>query len=106
VRLENLSFRKIAIAISVLAFLNWVGLQFVFLPKMTQQERTQIYAGWMSTPFPYAISLALICIAIWFAISYRGRYSTRGRRIAAFGMAIGALGGMLLILVIRATRHI
>ena len=105
-KLEDLSLRQVAVAIPILALLNWAIFQFGILPKMTEQERNEIYAGWMSTPYPYVISLAFICAAIWFVFSYRGRYSTQGRRVAAFGMALGAMCGMLLILVIRITWHI
>jgi len=38
--------------------------------------------------------------------SYRGRYSTHGTKIAAFGMAMGAFCGMLLTLLIRLSWHI
>jgi len=106
VKLEHVSFRQIAVAIPILAFLNWAIFQFEILPKMTSQERNEIYAGWMSTPYPYLISLAFICAAVWFVFSYRGRYSTQGRRIAAFGMALGTVCGMILILVVRITWHI
>ena len=105
-KLENVSFRQIAVAIPILAFLNWAIFQFEILPRMTDEERSGIYAGWMSTPYPYLISLAFICAAVWFVFSYRGRYSTQGRRIAAFGMALGTVYGMILILVIRVTWHI
>jgi hypothetical protein len=106
VKLENLSFRLVAVAVAMLALVNWAIFQFAALPKMTEQERRGIYAGWMSTPYPYAISVVLICAAIWFAFWYRGRFSTHGIRIAAFGMAVGALFGMLMILMIRLTWHI
>jgi hypothetical protein len=106
VRLEKLSFRQVTVGIFVLALLNWAFLQFAALPNMSEQERRAIYSGGMSTPYPYAISVALICAAIWFAFSYHGHYSTQGRRIAAFGMALAGLCGMLMILVIRLTWHI
>jgi hypothetical protein len=106
VKLEDLSFRQVAVVIPILALLNWAIFQFGILPKMTEQERNAIYAGWMSTPYPYVISLGLVFAAIWFVFSYRGRFSTQGRRIAAFGMALGTVCGMLLILVIRITWHI
>jgi len=60
----------------------------------------------ISTPLPYAISLALISAAIWFAFFYRGRYATHGRRITAFATALAGLCAMLMILVIRVTWHI
>lgn len=90
----------------MLGLLNWAILQFALLPGMTEQERRGIYAGWMSTPYPHVSSVVLICTAIWFVFSYHGRYSTHGRRIAAFAMVLGALGGMLMILVIRLSWHI
>jgi hypothetical protein len=94
------------VGIPILALLNWGIFQFEILPKMPEQERKDIYAGWMSTPYPYVISLAFVCAAIWFAFSCRGRFSTHGRRIAAFGMALATVWGMLLMLVIRSTWHI
>ena len=103
--LENLSFRQVAVAVPILGLLNWAIFQFG-MSRMTEQERRGIYAGWMSTPYPYAISVALVCTAIWFVFFYRGRYATHGRRITAFAMALGALCGMLMILVIRVTWHI
>jgi len=106
VKFESLSFRQVAVGIPILALLNWGIFQFGILPKMPEQERKGIYAGWMSTPYPYVISLAFVCAAIWFAFSYRGRSSTHGRRIAAFGMALATVCGMLLMLVIRSTWHI
>ncbi|HXR32202.1 MAG TPA: hypothetical protein VN830_00730 [Verrucomicrobiae bacterium] len=105
-RLENLSLRQVAIAVPILGLVNWAIFLFAFLPKMTEQDRKGIYAGWMSTPYPYAGSIALICAAIWFVFLYRGSYSTQGRRVAAFAMALGASCGMLIILVIRITWHI
>jgi hypothetical protein len=39
------------VAAAILGILNWAVLQFVILPHMTQQERVDIYAGWMSTPY-------------------------------------------------------
>jgi hypothetical protein len=105
-RLENLSFRQIGVAVAILWIFTWAVLQFVILPHMTQQERGEIYAGWISTPYPYAISVALILAASWFAFFYRGRYATYRRRIFVFGMALGGIGGMLMILVFRVTWHI
>ena len=103
---ENLPFRLVGVAVPVLGLINWAIFQFALLPNMTELERKGIYAGWMSTPYPYAISVPLVCAAIWFAFWYRGRYATHGIKIAAFAMAVGALSGMLLILVIRLTWHI
>jgi len=88
--LESLSFRQVAAGTFVLALLNWTFLQFVALPNMSEQERREIYAGWPSAPSFYAISVAIIFAFVWFAFFYRGRHSTHGRRIAAFGMALGA----------------
>lgn len=105
-RLGDLSFRQISVAVAILWIFSWIVSQFVILPHMTQQERTGIYAGWMSTPYPYVISLSLILGACWFAFLYRGRYATHGRRIFAFGMALGGIGGMLMILLLRASWHI
>jgi hypothetical protein len=106
VRLENLSFRQVAVAVAILGLTNWAILQFAALPNMTEQERAGLYAGWMSTPYPYAISAALIAAALWFVILYQGRYATHGKKIAAFGIALGALAGMALLLIIRRSWHI
>jgi hypothetical protein len=105
-RLGDLSFRQISVAAVILWIVTWAGFQFVILPHLTQQERVGIYAGWMSTPYPYTISVSLILAAGWFAFSYRGRYATHERRILVFGMALGVIGGMLMILVLRASWHI
>ena len=105
-RPENLSTRQIAVLVPVLGLLCWSILQFALLPHMTEQERRGIYPAWMSTPYPYAVSLVFISFASWFAFLYRGRYSTHGRRMAAFAIVLGALCGMLMILVIRHTWHV
>ena len=105
-KLENLSFRQVAAAVAILGLLNWAILQFAALPNMTEQERAGLYAGWMSTPYPYAISVVLIAAALWFALLYQGRYATHGKKIAAFGMALGGLAGMAMILIIRRSWHI
>jgi hypothetical protein len=106
VELENLSFRQVAVGIFLLTLLNWTFLQFIALPNMSEHDRKEIYAGWISLPYSYAISVALILAFGWFAFSYRGRHSTRGRRIAAFGMALAGLCGMLLISVVRVSWRI
>ena len=43
VKLENLSFRQVAVGIFLLALLNWAFLQFVALPNMSDQGREGIY---------------------------------------------------------------
>ena len=106
VKLENLSFRQVAFGIFLLAILNWAFLQFVALPNMSEQDRKGIYTGWISSPYSYAISVAIILAFGWFAFSYRGRHATHGKRIAAFGMALAGLWGMLLIVLIRVTWHL
>jgi hypothetical protein len=98
--------RQVAVAVPILGLLNRAILKFALLPGMTAQERRRIYSVWLSTPYPYAVSAALICAAVWFVFSYRGRYSAHGRKIAAFAMAVGALCGMLIVVLIRATWHI
>ena len=105
-RLENLSLRQVAIGVSILGLANWAILQFGLLPMMTAQQRDAIYPTWVSNPYIYAASLAFVCAAIWFVFSYRGSHSTQRRRIIVFAMALGTLGGMLLMLVIRTTWHI
>ena len=102
----NLSFRQVAACIFLLALLNWAFLQFIALPNMSEHDRKEIYAGWISSPYSYAIAVALILAFGWFAFSYRGRHSTHGRRIAAFAMALAGLWGMLLIVVVRVTWRI
>jgi hypothetical protein len=106
VKLRDFSLRQVAVGVSVLGFLNWAGLQFAILPGMLEDQRKRLYSGWVSTPYPYAISFAFIVFAIWFVFYYQGRFVTHGRRIAVFGMALGALCGMVLILVICAAWHI
>src|SRR5580765_8168824 len=106
VKLENLSFRQVAVGIFLLTLLNWAFLQFIALPNMSEHDRKEIYAGWISSPYSYAISVALILAFGWFAFSYRGRHSTHGRRIAAFGMALAGLCGILLIIVVRVSWRI
>jgi len=105
-RLETFSLRQVAIGIAILGLANWAILQFGLLPMMTAQQRDAIYPAWASSPYVCAISLAFVCAAIWFVFSYRGSHSTQRRRIIVFAMALGALGGMLLTLVIRTTWHI
>ena len=105
-KLENLSFRQVAVAVAIVGLLNWAILQFATLPDMTEQERAGLYAGWMSTPYPYVISVVLIAATLWFALLYQGQYGTHGKRIAAFGMALGGIAGMAIILIIRRSWHI
>src|SRR5262245_27653311 len=90
-RVENLSLRQVSIAIPVLALINWAWLHFAVLPSMTGDQRRRLYSGWGSTPYPYALSVAFICFAIWFVFSYRGKFATRGRKIGVFAMALGSL---------------
>jgi hypothetical protein len=106
VKLENLSFRQVAVGIFLLALLNWAFLQFVALPNMSEQDRKGIYTDWIFSPYSYAISVATIVALSWFAFSYRGRHATHGRRIAAFAMALGGFCGMLLSVLIRVTWHL
>ncbi|MFI5176111.1 MAG: hypothetical protein ACHQKY_14720 [Terriglobia bacterium] len=105
-KLEQLSLRQVTVGILLLSFLNWAFLQFVALPGMEDEQRRRLYSGWASTPYPYAISAAFIVFAIWFVFYYRGQLATRGLKIAVFGMALGALCGMVIMLVIRTTWHI
>ena len=105
-RIENLSLRQVGVAVPILGLLNWAILQFAILPRMTEQERRGLYSGWMSTPYPYLVSFAVICAAVWFVYFYRGRYLTHGRRIAAFAMALGAVCGFLILVLVRLTWHI
>lgn len=83
--------KHVAVGIFVLALLNWTFLQFVALPNMSEQDRMGIYSGWISSPYPYAISIAIVVALGWFAFSYRGRHATHGKRIAAFAMAFAGL---------------
>jgi hypothetical protein len=106
VKIEDLSLRQVAIVVPILGFLNWAVFQFLILPPMPEEQRQRLYAGWASTPYPYAVSLAFILFAAWFVFFYRGRVSTHGRRIAVFAMAFGALCGMLMIFAIRTVWHI
>jgi hypothetical protein len=105
-KLENLSFRQVALGVLVLGFLTWAGLQFAILPSMPAEERKQLYSGWPSTPYPYFVGIAFICFAVWFVFSYNGSLATHGRKIVVFAMALGSLGGMLMILAIRLAWHL
>jgi hypothetical protein len=105
-KLEDLSLRQVAIGVPVLGLLDWAFLQFVALPNMTERQRALLYSIWDSTPYLYAITLAFVGFAIWFVFFYRGPLMTQGRKIAIFGMALGSVCGMLMILVIRLTWHI
>jgi hypothetical protein len=104
--LERFSLRQVAGAVAMLMIVNWSILQFALLPMVTPQQREAIYPAWMSNPYVYAIPLLFVGAAIWFVFSSRGRCSTQTRRIVAFAMAIAALGGMLMTLVIRSSWHI
>jgi hypothetical protein len=46
------------------------------MPSMPEEQRRRIYAGWPSTPYPYAISLAFIIFAFWFVFRYQGSLQT------------------------------
>jgi len=105
-RLEKLSLRQIAQVIPVVAFFNWVVLQFALVPQMGEEERRNLYPPWLSTPFPYAVSLVFMCAALWFARFYRGRFATYGLKLSVFALALAALCGMAVILAIRLTWHI
>ena len=98
--------RQVGVGFSALALIDWAITQFVVLPKMTEDARKNMYAGFASTPYPYLISGALVCVALWFTFSYRGPLTSQGRRLAAFVMAIAAICAMLKILAIRLTWHI
>ena len=105
-QLKDLSLRQTAVAVLLLGFVNWAVLQFVLLPEMPDEQRKRLYSGWASTPYPYAVSVVFIGFAIWFVFSYRGRFATHGRKVAIFAMALGALCGMVMILLIRTVWHI
>jgi hypothetical protein len=100
---NRLSYSQVSVAVLTLGVLNWAFLQFALLPGTREDERRQLYAGWLSTPYSYPLALGLSGFAFWFAFGYRGACSTHGRRIAAFGMGLAALAGMLLIFVARMT---
>jgi Sec-independent protein secretion pathway component TatC len=105
-KLEDLSLRQVAVAVPILGLLNWAFLQFVALPNMTEDQRNHLYSGGTFAPYLFALGLAFVCFAIWFVFIYRGALMTQGRKIAVFGMALGSVCGMLMILVIRFTWHI
>jgi hypothetical protein len=98
--------RQVAIGVPVLGLLDWAFLQFIALPNMTDRQRALLYSVWDSKPYLYVLSLAFVGFAIWFVFFYRGPLMTQGRKIAVFGMALGAVCGMLMIFVIRFTWHI
>ena len=105
-KLEKFTFRQVTVAVLILGLANWAVLQYALLPRMTNDERKAIYSGWMSTPYPYLISIVWLATATWFLVFYHGRFTTHSRRIAVFGMTLGAMSGLLLILVIRIAWHI
>lgn len=105
-RVEKLSLRQVALVIPVVAFFNWVVLQFALVPGMGPEERTSMYPSWLSTPYPYVVSFVFMCAAIWFAHFYRGRYATHGLKLSVFALAWAALCGLAVILAIRLTWHI
>ncbi len=105
-KLQDLSMRQVAIGVPVLGLLDWAFLQFIALPNMTDRQRALLYSAWDSKSYVYFLSLAFVGFAIWFVFIYRGPLMTQGRRIAVFGMALGAVCGILMIFVIRLTWHI
>lgn len=98
--------RQVAIGVPALGLLDWAFLQFIALPNMTDRQRALFYSAWDSKPYLYVLSLGFIGFAIWFVFFYRGPLMTPGRKIVVFGMALGAVCGMLMILVIRLTWRI
>jgi len=105
-KLSDLSIRQVAIAVPTLAILNWAVFQFAVLPNMSEEERRQLYPGWISSPYVYALCFIFIGFALWFVFLYRGTLATHERRIALFGMALGSFFGMLMISAIRLSWHI
>jgi hypothetical protein len=97
--------RQVAIAVPILFLLNWAFAQFVALPNMPENQRKQLYTSAFA-PYGYSISIAFVCFAIWFVFFYRGPWMTHGRKIVIFALALGSVGGMLMVLVIRLTWHI
>jgi hypothetical protein len=105
-KLQDLSMRQVAIGVPTLGILDWAFLQFIALPNMTDRQRALLYSVWDSKPYLYVFIVAFVGFAIWFVFFYRGPLMTQGRKIAVFGMALGAACGMLMIFVIRLTWHI
>jgi len=86
--LEKLSFSASRGQYIPAALLNWAFLQFIALPNMSQHDRKEFM--WLDfSPYLYAISGALILACVVGSLFLiRGRHSTHGRRIEAFGMAL------------------
>jgi hypothetical protein len=101
-KLEDLSLRQVTIAVPILGLFNWAMLQYVVLPAMPEDRRKQLYAGAASSPYLYGASLAFVVFAAWFVFRYQGRFARHGRKVAVFGMALGSVCGMIMIMAIRA----
>jgi hypothetical protein len=104
-KLEDLSLRQVAVGVPVLGFVNWAALQYAILPGMPEDRRKQLYVGFGS-PYLYGVSIAFIVFAVWFVFSYQGRFATHGRKVAVFGMALGSVCGMIMMIAIRTYWHI
>lgn len=105
-KLSDLSIRQVSIAIPLLAVLNWAVLQFAILPNMSEEQRKQLYPGWTSSPYAYALCFIFVGFAFWFVFLYRGILANHQRRLALFAMALGSIFGMLMISGIRLFWHI
>jgi len=73
---SDLSIRQVAIAVPILAILNWAVFQFAVLPNMSEEQRRQLYPGWISSPSVYALCFIFIVFALWFVFLYRGTLAT------------------------------
>src|SRR5579863_7111347 len=102
-RLDKLSLRQVSMAIPVVAFFNWVALQFALVPQMAESDRENLYPRWLATPYPYVISVIFMGFAIWLAFSYRGRLATHGLKLTVYALALAVLCGLAVILAIRIT---
>ena len=102
----QITFKQLGIGIALLMVINWAFLNFVMLPKMTVFERQNLYPDWLSNVYFYLLEASVVLVACWFAFRYEGRFGTYPRKLAAFAIALGILGGLLIIGVIRASWHI
>ena len=102
---EELTYKKVAIAIVVFAIANWAISQFFILPRMTAYQRASIMAGWHYGISPYILSVGFICFAIYFVFFHKGRFATHKNRLVIFAMAVGSACGIVLNGVLRLTWH-
>ncbi len=105
-KIEDFSLRQVAIWIPALVVAYWAALQFIVLPRMSEERRQHIYPNNFGAHYLQAIGFAFMVFAAWFVFLYRGRYATHGRKVVVFAMAVGSICGMVLEFAIRSYWHI